>query len=67
MPNDLYKKADDKTEFRPIVERTDPYMEFRGPGDRLKEQTENLARSNAREAGAYRTTRERTQKRTSRR
>ena len=63
MPNDLYKKADDKTEFRPLIERTDPYMEFRGPGDRLKQQTENLARANAREAGAYRKTPKRSTRR----
>ena len=74
MPNDLYKKADDKTPFRNLVESgpakpivaaaaRDPYMEFRGPGDRLKEQTENLARANAREAGAYRKTPKRSTRR----
>jgi hypothetical protein len=74
MPNDLYKKADDKTRFRNLVESgpakpvvaaavRDPYMEFRGPGDMLREQTENLARRNAKEAGAYRKTPKRSARR----
>ena len=49
------------------VDADEAYHEFRGPGDVLREQTENLARSTARDAGAYRKTQNRAPKRTSRR
>jgi hypothetical protein len=64
MPNDLYKKASDKTPFKPLIEPArDEYMDFRMPGDMLREKTENLARANAREAGAYRKTAKRSTRR----
>jgi hypothetical protein len=54
MPNDVYKSASDPTPFKGVIgPGPDPYTSFRGPGDMLKQKTENLARSTAKEAGAY--------------
>jgi hypothetical protein len=61
MPNDLYKKADEKTEFRPLLDSPadpDPQRTL-GIPDRDVEKARQVARA----AGAYRKTEKRSTRR----
>lgn len=48
MPNELYKKADDPTEFAGIIRDTNPSLDVRNTVS--MERSRNIARERAREA-----------------